>query len=481
MSGRLTWRDALFVAARGGSSDRLRWGATAFGALVLAFVCASALTLLTIPFRESSWHDNPGPFGWTTLSDRGTVAGRAVAFLVLLVPVLIFLGQAARIGMPVRVRRLAALRAAGASPRDLRRVGGAESVLSSAVGSLLGVAAFLRAWRAAPRLWRMEVLDWVEQDGGDPVARVISVPVLPQVSIPWWIAVGALALSMMLAVVTAASLRPRRITGAGRQRTKGGLFLVGVSLVLLAALFLGPSRVGREWHSATTTFVLVLLALGSLVSWVGGWLVLAPSVTYLLGKRVSRSTSSPALLLAGRRMMQHSRATSRPTMALQLLAVLAASNLVLRPALLSDAGRSGPANSREIVALITSIGNLLSALLVITIVLAGVSLLLATVEALMWRRRSTARQVFAGVPRGVLRRAMVVESAVPTAVVTTLSLIVTAVIETLVVPRHLLPGGFPWLGVLGTSAGFIALVLAASWLAARAINSATDVRELRTT
>ena len=76
---------------------------------------------------------------------------------------------------------------------------------------------------------------------------------------------------------------------------------------------------------------------------------------------------------------------------------------------------------------------------------------------------------------------MVVESAVPTAVVTTLSLIVTAVIETLVVPRHLLPGGFPWLGVLGTSAGFIALVLAASWLAARAINSATDVRELRTT
>ena len=86
------------------------------------------------------------------------------ALLLLLVPVLAFVGQCARIGALQRERRLAALRLAGATPRQVRRISALETGAAGGLGSLAGVAGFL-ALRA--------VLDWGGQPAGadDPAQQ----------------------------------------------------------------------------------------------------------------------------------------------------------------------------------------------------------------------------------------------------------------------------------------------------------------------
>ncbi|GLY63793.1 FtsX-like permease family protein [Amycolatopsis taiwanensis] len=66
-----------------------------------------------------------------------------LAVLVLLVPLLVFVASASRIAGAERERRLSALRLAGASARQVRRIGAAESLVGAVTGGLLGLVAFL--------------------------------------------------------------------------------------------------------------------------------------------------------------------------------------------------------------------------------------------------------------------------------------------------------------------------------------------------
>ncbi len=84
------------------------------------------------------------------LSDPGTRSGVIAGLLLLLVPVLAFLGQCTRIGAVHRDRRLAGLRLAGATPWQVRRVAALETGLACLAGSVVAttgsVVVLLRLW-----------------------------------------------------------------------------------------------------------------------------------------------------------------------------------------------------------------------------------------------------------------------------------------------------------------------------------------------
>ena len=72
-----------------------------------------------------------------------------VGVVVLLIPIMIFVGVSSRIAGAQRDRRLAALRLVGAGSRQTRRIAAAESLVGAATGLVLGVLLFLLAKQAA--------------------------------------------------------------------------------------------------------------------------------------------------------------------------------------------------------------------------------------------------------------------------------------------------------------------------------------------
>ena len=68
--------------------------------------------------------------------------------VILLLPLLVFVGVSSRIGGAQRDRRLAALRLVGAGVRQTRRIAAAESLVGAATGLVLGVLLFLLARQA---------------------------------------------------------------------------------------------------------------------------------------------------------------------------------------------------------------------------------------------------------------------------------------------------------------------------------------------
>ncbi|MER6985074.1 FtsX-like permease family protein, partial [Streptomyces carpinensis] len=127
---RLAW-----LLVRG--SDRQEWwriALTAVGAMCATGLGLAAAALASVRGSRSS------AFGHGLLDHPGERSGVIVALLLLLVPVLGFLGQCTRIGAVHRDRRAAALRLAGAEPGRVRRITALETGLACLLGSVLATA-----------------------------------------------------------------------------------------------------------------------------------------------------------------------------------------------------------------------------------------------------------------------------------------------------------------------------------------------------
>ncbi|MYQ93159.1 ABC transporter permease, partial [Streptomyces sp. SID4946] len=149
------WTEARLAWRLGRGAERREWwrtGLTAAGAaLATGFAQAAvALAALRGQYRIS--------VGDGLLDRPGERSGVVLALLLLLVPVLGFLGQCARIGAVHRDRRLAGLRLAGATPAQVRRIAALETGPACLLGSLLAtvaaVTAVLRLWSdPEPAAW----------------------------------------------------------------------------------------------------------------------------------------------------------------------------------------------------------------------------------------------------------------------------------------------------------------------------------------
>lgn len=132
-------------------SDRREWWRVTLTAVGAGLATGFALAAAAVASLDGQ---NSVSLGNGLLDQPGERSGIVLGLLLLLVPVLGFLGQCARIGALHRDRRLAGLRLAGASAAQVRRIAALEAGLAclvgSAVATLLSTLLLLSQWQRPP-------------------------------------------------------------------------------------------------------------------------------------------------------------------------------------------------------------------------------------------------------------------------------------------------------------------------------------------
>ncbi|MDH6575914.1 ABC transporter permease [Kitasatospora sp. MAP5-34] len=177
-----------------------------------------------------------------------------VGFVVMLAPVGVFLGAAARFGGEQRDRRLAALRLAGADRRMTARIAAGESLAGGSLGLLLGLVFFLIG-RQLMEYVSIEGLSFYAQDvNPQPAIAALIVVVIPLLS------VAATLLAMRRVAID--PLGVVRRGGARRRRLWWRLLLPLIGAAVLATALRTTSGIQYSQGMALTVVGVVLLLAG---------------------------------------------------------------------------------------------------------------------------------------------------------------------------------------------------------------------------
>ncbi|WP_433299823.1 FtsX-like permease family protein [Actinoplanes sp. CA-030573] len=398
------------LAVAGNRTDVLRTVLTAVSALLATFAMLCAATVASIQ-------------GWAVrytnalLAEPGLRPGVAATFVLVSLPVLALAGQCIRLGAPARDRRLAAIRLAGATPREATLIATAETAVASLLGSVLGLAVYLVARGVLGR--------------GDQ--HTLPTDVLPPAPV---IAVLVLLVPVLAAAVGAVLMRRVIVTPLGvvrRMRTRGprpwpGL-LIAFGLALSAVPFWaiqhdGPTWLSRLVGSPSRNLTYTLLGGGTALTMAGvvlgvGW------ISHTAGRLLRRYGRGPATLLAGQRLITDPWNGSR-TMAALLVAVIAGSVALAYRALLAtnflyydlynrmmghtDGEGIGAGGDPEfyfgaIRLVMVAVG--------LSAAVAAAGLLVAVADGVVARRRTYASLTATGVPRRTLAAALLWQTATP--------------------------------------------------------------------
>ncbi|MFC8228084.1 ABC transporter permease [Streptomyces sp. NPDC057287] len=375
---RIAW-----ILARG--SERREWwrfSLTLLGALLATGFALAAVTIAAVPGQVSIPHADG------LLNQPGERAGVVLTLVLLLIPVLGFLGQCARIGAVHRHRRMAGMRLAGAPPAQVRRIAVVESGFACLAGSTGGFTAFavllaVVGYLPGPGAW------------AGFAAVVLGVPV----------AAGLVSV-FALRNVLAAPLDHVRRTGPDSQRRAALAFALAAVLIATSALLLlFPGRRGAA------TFVLLILALVLLTG--AGAIWSAKASAAFMGRRLSLRAERPAVLIAASRLAQEPWAAARSHAALLLATVVGVGFMGVRGVMLE--GLRGPGHPPENMAFYTTGIALAGSAVLIALAISLCGLAVGAAESLATRRRGLAAQAAAGVPFRVLAAATLLETALPLA------------------------------------------------------------------
>ncbi|MFE9723782.1 FtsX-like permease family protein [Streptomyces sp. NPDC005794] len=375
---RIAW-----ILARG--SERREWwriSLTLLGALLATGFALGAATVAAVQGQVSI------PYAHGLLDRPGERAGVVLTLVLLLIPVLGFLGQCARIGAVHRRRRMAGMRLAGASPAQVRRIAAVESALACLAGSSAGFAAFA-------------VLLAVAGHTPPPVAWAGFVVVVLAVPV-----VAALVSVFALRHVAASPLDRMRGTGPDRGRRAAIVSLLAVGLIAAAGL-LHLSPAGRSVKPLALLVLGVVLLTGAGSIWAAG------AFAAFMGRRLTLRAKSPAVLIAASRLAHDPWAAARTHAALLLVTVVGVAFVGVRGVLLAALGKVGyrPVD----LAFYTTGIDLAGAAVLVALAISLCGLAVGTAESLATRRRGLAAQAAAGVPHTILARATLLETAVPLA------------------------------------------------------------------
>jgi hypothetical protein len=371
-------------------SDRGEWWRVALTVTGAALATGFALAAVALASLRGGYRV---PVAAGLLDEPGTRSGVIVGLLLLLVPVLGFLGQCARIGAVHRDRRLAGLRLAGATPWQVRRIAALETglacLLGSAAATVPSVLVLLRQWD------RPTVLAWAG------IALVaVAVPVL-----------GAAAGALALRRVVVSPLGWVRRVGPRSGRGPGLLFLAGVLLVavlaLLAVVTTSTSAPNRPNGRVPLTMMGVVLVVGAGAVWLSG------ATAKATGRILAPRARSAATLIAAERLRDDPWSAARTHAAVLLVTVVGTGFLGIRQ-VLSDEVRSTWYLADRASYYTTGL-DLTGAAIVVAFAITLSGLAVGTAESLATRRRGLAAQAAAGVPHTVLGRALLLETALPLA------------------------------------------------------------------
>ncbi|MCZ2523251.1 FtsX-like permease family protein [Streptomyces sp. HB2AG] len=406
-----------------GGADRREWWRLALTALGAALGTVFVLCAITVARIEADWNpqDAAAP-GWARqysselLSDPGSRRGLVVAFLLLLVPVLTFVGQCARLGAARREQRFAALRLTGASPAQVHRIAAGETALVGGAGAIAGTGLFL-AVRAVldaanPGPLRPEYPPQAEGSFGmfGPAHGFKPLTYPTDVPFSWgWAVAAVLAVALLGGLTTRLALRRVSTAPLGTaRRAPRRVPSPWILLLLPASAVAAVPLTALTRDSAKPPFAALLLCL---VCFVVGLLTSTAVFSLVLGRFAARRGNSAALLLAGRRLEADPWAGARTHAALVLCTLVGAGTLGVRESVLEGLAAMNPGEEPDPY-YGAAFGLALLALAVALAVGAG-GLLVGWVESVTEQRRTLAAQVAAGVPASVLRRALLWQTALP--------------------------------------------------------------------
>lgn len=246
----------------------------------------------------------------TFVRDGGTRGGVVFAVLLLTLPPLLLLDQAVRLGSAHRDRRLAALRVAGATPSEVRRLGAIEVGIPTSVGAVLGIGVF-----AVLR----ELLGGKGYDPGTLYGSEFAVVPTTGAPTSWQMVVVVLAVAVAGIIVgwwasPAAVQSPLGVTRRQSQRPPRPW---GFGLLVLAAV-LTPTIFRLDGGSAFSTFlafIVITLIVAALI-------MLAPWIAYVRARRLAMRTERPESLLAAQRIMAQPGAAGRAAAAIGGIALV---------------------------------------------------------------------------------------------------------------------------------------------------------------
>lgn len=355
--------------------------------LLLGSCAAVVCTLLLIVITFARLPSSPDEVLFSLVADPGTRVGTAFATTLLTLPPLLLLYQAVRLGTAARDRRLAALRLAGATPAEVRRLGALEVGIPALAGSLAGVALF---W-----LLRLILGDNATHDvafQSDGYVSTTSLRLLPTSVAPQWWAELLVVIGTTVAGVTVGARASRGVVvtplGVSRRqalappRPWGLLLLVAAVLVVPVSLTVGSG-------SAAEAIAAVGLAVLGVVS-------LAPWAAYRAGRFAESRTASPAVLLAARRLVADPRPAGRAAAAVGAIALVSGGGAALAADIL--------AAENDDPFYYISLALVAGALLVALLVAIG-TLAVHSVESLLDRKRSVASLAALGIPLDELESA----------------------------------------------------------------------------
>jgi hypothetical protein len=371
---------------------RLGWSlslATGRGrALLLAACTAMVSGLLLVAVAVLRLPSSPVEPLYAVVSDPGTRGGYVFGTVMLGLPPLLLLFQAVRLGTSARERRLAALRLAGATPGEVRRIGAMEVGLPAFAGAIAGIGVF-GAMRAALG----GELTYTDTYDGQ-FSSVVSLRLVPTSVGPAWWQVVLVVLAVTALGVGVGMLAGRRVTvtplGLTRRTSSRPPRPWGL-LVMFAGVVFGLIYARFYNDLGAMDVIAPILSIALLVV---GMVSLAPWTAYVVGKAVARRARTAPVLLAARRLVADPRPAGRAAAAVGGIGLVAGGCGALSVDFLT---MSQGIDSYYLVGL----GLVIIALVVALVVVIG-SLTVHSVESLLDRKRSTAALTALGVPADML-------------------------------------------------------------------------------
>jgi hypothetical protein len=227
----------------------------------------------------------------------GADEGMAVLGVVLLaMPVVVLASAAGRLGAARREQRLAALRLAGATPRQILAMTAVEAAAVGAAGALTGALAYVALMPALAQI--------PYGVGGWYTGRL-------WVGLPWFAAVVA-GVTVLLTVSAVSMLRQVATSplGVAQQANPRRTRLIRLVLFAAVLLYVMASTGGDQLSPRQLIALLVLFY--------GGFWLFGPWVVDRLGRMVGRFARRPATLLAARRLSDDPRGAWRTVSGLVL-------------------------------------------------------------------------------------------------------------------------------------------------------------------
>jgi hypothetical protein len=231
----------------------------------------------------------------------------------------------------------------------------------------------------------------------------------------------ALAVPLLGALVSVVALRRvvasplgwvRRVRPVHHGRSAVLALVVPVLIVFSAAALI--LVFAQEANADAAAFPLAVLAAVLLTG--AGAVAVSGATARLTGRMLARRTESPAVLIAAERLRSDPWATARTHAAVLLVTVVGVGFVGVRELLLYSLNHPEYAPySRGDMAFYTTGINLAGAAVLVALAISLGALAVGTAESLATRRRGLAAQVAAGVPRAVLGRALLLETALPLA------------------------------------------------------------------